>query len=115
MCSHQAALLPPHSLERLLLVSAFVVSTYNTLKRTDAPFESLQNATYELVYPEKGIRMIMERVGRSQPLEFAVLEHNTAVLVQANTRLGLSSHLCNALHQQLLLPSYSRTHRGCHR
>ena len=58
----QAALLPPYSVERLLYVSAFVASTYNTLKRTDAPFESLQNATYELVYAEKGIRMIMERV-----------------------------------------------------
>ena len=58
----QAALLPAQSVERLLQVSAFVISTYNTVKRVDKPFRSLQNSTFELVYPEKGIRAIGEKV-----------------------------------------------------
>ena len=70
---NQAALLPPQSVERLLHVSAFVVSIYNTLQRTDAPFESLGNATYELVYPEKGLRMIMERVRCMRPVSSQTL------------------------------------------
>ena len=51
-------------MERLLHVAAFVFSTYNNIKRTDKPFKNLQNATYELVYPEKGLRMLMEKVRR---------------------------------------------------
>lgn len=58
----QAALLPAQSVERLLQVSAFVISTYNTVKRNDKPFKNLQNSTFELIYPEKGIRAIGEKV-----------------------------------------------------
>lgn len=58
----QAALLPPESIERLLQVSAFVISTYNTVKRLDRPFRNLQNSTFELVYPEKGLRAVGEKV-----------------------------------------------------
>ena len=64
----QAALLPPQSVERLLHVAGFVFSTYNNMKRTDKPFKNLQNATYELVYPEKGLRMITEKVCYSRVL-----------------------------------------------
>lgn len=58
----QAALLPPKSMERLLHVCAFAISTYNTVKRNEKPFKNLQNSTFELIYPEKGIRAIGEKV-----------------------------------------------------
>ena len=61
----KAALSPPRSVERLLLVAAFVVSQYNTIKRQEKPFKNLEGATYELVYPEKGIRAIGEKVKHS--------------------------------------------------
>ncbi|KAK9916859.1 hypothetical protein WJX75_008061 [Coccomyxa subellipsoidea] len=58
----RAALLPPKSVERLLHVCAFAISTYNTVKRNEKPFKNLQNSTFELIYPEKGIRAIGEKV-----------------------------------------------------
>lgn len=54
--------MPAQSLDRLLQVTAFAVSMYNTIKRVQKPFKNLQNSTYELVYPEKGIRAIGEKV-----------------------------------------------------
>ena len=67
----QAALAPFESVERLTLVAAFAISMYNTIKRVQKPFKNLQQSTYELVYPEKGIRAIGEKVGPS-PLSQAV-------------------------------------------
>ena len=67
----QAALAPFESVERLTLVAAFAISMYNTIKRVQKPFKNLQQSTYELVYPEKGIRAIGEKVGCS-PLSQAV-------------------------------------------
>ena len=61
----KAALSPPQSVERRLLMTAFVVSRYNTIKRQEKPFKNLEGATYELVYPEKGIRAIGEKVKNS--------------------------------------------------
>ena len=58
----QAALAPFESVERLTLVAAFAISMYNTIKRVQKPFKNLQQSTYELVYPEKGIRAIGEKV-----------------------------------------------------
>ena len=60
----QAALAPFESGERLTLVAAFAISMYNTIKRVQKPFKNLQQSTYELVYPEKGIRAIGEKVNR---------------------------------------------------
>ena len=64
--------MPAQSLDRLLQVTAFAVSMYNTIKRVQKPFKNLQNSTYELVYPEKGIRAIGEKVcsqaSRHKPL-----------------------------------------------
>ena len=60
--SAQAASLPKHSLERLLKMAAFAISIYSTIQRTQKPFKNLQNSTYELVYPEKGLRAIGEKV-----------------------------------------------------
>ena len=54
--------MPAQSLERLLQVTTFAISMYNTIKRTQKPFKNLQNSTYELLYPEKGIRCIGEKV-----------------------------------------------------
>lgn len=54
--------MPAQSLDRLLQVTTFAISMYNTIKRTQKPFKNLQNSTYELVYPEKGIRCIGEKV-----------------------------------------------------
>ena len=61
----QAALAPFQSLDRLLQVTAFAISMYNTIKRTQKPFKNLQQSTYELVYPEKGLRCIGEKVDTS--------------------------------------------------
>ena len=61
----QAALAPFESVERLTLVAAFAISMYNTIKRVQKPFKNLQQSTYELVYPEKGIRAIGEKVSHS--------------------------------------------------
>lgn len=61
-CAPQAALLPARSLERLMHVAAYAVSTYNSVKRCEKPFRNLQNSTYELLYPEKGLRAICEKV-----------------------------------------------------
>ncbi|CAL8466530.1 g6066 [Coccomyxa elongata] len=58
----EAARMPAQSLDRLLQVTTFAISMYNTIKRTQKPFKNLQNSTYELVYPEKGIRCIGEKV-----------------------------------------------------
>lgn len=59
----QAAELPRHSRERLLLVTAYAISIYSNLTRTAKPFKDLQNSTYELIYPERGYRLIGEKVG----------------------------------------------------
>ena len=62
-CFCQAALLPGGSLERLLKVTAFVVSLYSCVYRPFAPFRSPTGETFELVAPDKGIRAIGEKVG----------------------------------------------------
>jgi len=41
-------------------VAAFACSVYSTIQRTQKPFKNLQNSTYELVYPEKGLRAVSE-------------------------------------------------------
>ena len=53
----------PYSLERLQNMAAFAVSMYSTIARVQKPFKGMQNATYELVYPEKGLRAVGEKVG----------------------------------------------------
>ena len=58
----QAAEKPKHSRERLLLVTAYAVSIYSNLVRTTKPFKDLQNSTYELMYPERGYRLLGEKV-----------------------------------------------------
>ena len=58
----QAAEKPKNSQERLLLVTAYAVSIYSNLVRTTKPFKDLQNSTYELVYPERGYRLLGEKV-----------------------------------------------------
>ena len=63
----QAAQQPARSRERLLLVAAYSVSIYSNLVRTTKPFKELQNSTYELLYPERGYRMIGEKVGAPSP------------------------------------------------
>lgn len=58
----QAALKPAQSLERHILVTAFAISMYNTIKRVQKPFKNLEQATYELIHREKGLRCIGEKV-----------------------------------------------------
>ena len=69
----QAAQQPARSRERLLLVAAYSVSIYSNLVRTTKPFKELQNSTYELVYPERGYRMIGEKVGAPSSPSVAIL------------------------------------------
>lgn len=61
--SCQAAHLPAGSVERLLKMTAFVVSLYSCIYRPFAPFRSPAGETFELIAPDKGIRCIGEKVG----------------------------------------------------
>ena len=45
-----------------MLVTAYAISIYSNLVRTTKPFKDLQNSTFELIYPERGYRMIGEKV-----------------------------------------------------
>ena len=63
MC--QAAHLPAGSMDRLLKVTAFVVSIYSCIYRPFAPFRSPAGETVELIAPDKGIRAIGEKVQAS--------------------------------------------------
>ena len=57
----------PYSLERLQNMAAFAISMYSTISRVQKPFKGMQNSTYELIYPEKGLRAIGEKVRRMLP------------------------------------------------
>lgn len=62
----QAALCPAQSMERLMYVAAFAVSGYSgTGQRTVKPFNPLLGETFELVYPEKGYRALVEKARHS--------------------------------------------------
>lgn len=52
------------SMERLLYVTTFAISTYSTVKYRGSrkPFNPLLGETYELVRPEKGLRFVAEKV-----------------------------------------------------
>lgn len=57
------------------MVTAFAISIYSNVARATKPFKDLLHSTYELVYPEKGYRLIGEKVNmlpfwrnRSSPL-----------------------------------------------
>lgn len=58
----QAALLPKHSHERLLTVVSFFISMFSTVNRAYKPFRDLYGATYELIDPDKGFRLLVEKV-----------------------------------------------------
>ena len=62
----QAAEMPAGSVERLLKVTAYAVGIYSNLRRTTKPFKDLLNSTFELVYPERGYRILGEKVCVSQ-------------------------------------------------
>lgn len=64
----QAATFPPQSIERMLHVAAFAVSSYSgTNNRTLKPFNPLLGETFEFQYPEEGWRGIAEKVPSSLP------------------------------------------------
>lgn len=59
----QAATFPPQSIERMMHVAAFAVSSYSgTNNRTLKPFNPLLGETFEFQYPEEGWRGIAEKV-----------------------------------------------------
>ena len=58
----QAAAAEPQSLERLLLVTAFSVSAYSGVKRTQKPCNAFLGETFEYSCPEKGFRFLAEKV-----------------------------------------------------
>ncbi|KAK9839445.1 hypothetical protein WJX81_002493 [Elliptochloris bilobata] len=64
----QAAEQPKGSIERLLLVAAFSVSPYATCLRTQRSFNPVLGETFELIYPEKGFRLLSEHVTRVPPV-----------------------------------------------
>ena len=57
----QALTTEPQSLERLLLVTAFAVSAYSGVKRTQKPFNAFLGETCEFACPEKGFRFFAEK------------------------------------------------------
>ncbi|KAL3144723.1 hypothetical protein ABBQ38_001846 [Trebouxia sp. C0009 RCD-2024] len=60
---NKAATFPPQSIERMLHVAAFAVSSYSgTNNRTLKPFNPLLGETFEFQYPEEGWRGIAEKV-----------------------------------------------------
>lgn len=90
-CLGQAARMPAQSLDRLLQVTTFAISMYNTIKRTQKPFKNLQNSTYELVYPEKGIRCIGEKVRLASFLSSFLSIQTGRDFVSARGRLWVST------------------------
>ena len=58
----QAARKPRHSLERLLLVTAFAIAPYSAAKRARKPIYPVLGETFEAVMPEKRVRFIAEQV-----------------------------------------------------
>lgn len=60
----QAAACPKGSIERMVEVVAFSVSPYASCRRPKRSFDPLLSETYELVHPDKGIRLISEHVSR---------------------------------------------------
>lgn len=59
----QAATKPPQSLERMLYVAAFAVSSYSgTNNRFLKPFNPLLGETFEFEYPEQSWRGLAEKV-----------------------------------------------------
>lgn len=58
----QAAAAEPQSLDRLLLVTAFSVSAYSGVKRTQKPCNAFLGETFEYSCPEKGFRFLAEKV-----------------------------------------------------
>lgn len=59
----QAATYPAHSIERMIQVAAFAVSSYSgTNNRMMKPFNPLLGETFEFQYPEQNWRGIAEKV-----------------------------------------------------
>ena len=58
----QAAVSEPQSLDRLLLVTAFSVSAYSGVKRTQKPCNAFLGETFEYSCPQKGFRFLAEKV-----------------------------------------------------
>lgn len=63
----QAAAMPKGSLERMVQVVAFSASTYASCQRTRRSLNPLLSETFELVYPEKGLRLVSEHVSLCAP------------------------------------------------
>lgn len=58
----QAAAEELGSVQRLLLMTCYAISSYSCVDRTWAPFRSPTGETYEMVDEEKGIRLVAEKV-----------------------------------------------------
>ena len=93
----QAAEMPAQSQDRLLAIAAYAVSICCTIRRTTKPFKDLQNATYELVYPERGYRLVGEKVHRS-PAWCAYSGHSCLGCQKGGVGCVGSAHSGHALH-----------------
>ena len=58
----QAAACPAGSMERMVQVVAFTVSTYSSCQRTKRSLNPLLSETFEYICPERGLRSIAEHV-----------------------------------------------------
>ena len=70
----QALAAEPQSLERLMLVTAFAVSAYSGVKRTQKPFNAFLGETYEFACLEKGFRFFAEKACLTSSLCLAVTQ-----------------------------------------
>ena len=62
-----AARLPPRSPDRLLAVFGFAVSVVSTVRRTNKPFKDAMGGTYELIAPDRRLRVLAEKVVHRPP------------------------------------------------
>ena len=62
-----AASLPPDSPDRLLAVFGFAVSVVSTVRRTTKPFKDCMGGTYELIAPDRRMRVLAEKVMHRPP------------------------------------------------
>ena len=80
----QAATKPPKSIERMLYVAAFAVSSYSgTNNRFLKPFNPLLGETFEFEYPEQNWRGLAEKVRLARHCIIALCSHFCSMCLAA--------------------------------
>lgn len=83
----QAATKPPQSIERMLYVAAFAVSSYSgTNNRFLKPFNPLLGETFDFEYPEQNWRGLAEKVWLARHCIIALCTHFWFAAVGKSTK-----------------------------